>query len=1020
MPAAMAGRTTFTYDQLCALNHDRPPARAVRKALFTHRLWAPASVRCAIRRRMNVNINTPPAAARRRHRSVRHRLQIGCLNVRSLGSKTTAVSELIVDRRMDVAVLSETWHRSPGDMLVRLTTPPGYTAVDAVRSSDPNYGGLVIALRADFAWSQVSLPAFHTFEHLAIRLSVDGSSLVVIAVYRRPPKPDQAFFDDLSTLLESVAMMRCSVVLGGDFNIHVENPSDPDTVRFLDVLSTFGLTQRVVDPTHERGGTLDLVITDSDVDDVPIVVDPPGAISDHGLVMVNMPVVPRRCPIAPRTVRGWKAVDRMALSQAFLDSPLGSVPSDNATAEQLFTQYDTVLSELTDRFAPVRTVYSRCRPLSPWFDSDCRALRRKCRRLEKRFRRSYAVADRQAWISALREKAALLESKRAAYWTQRLAADKGNPRLLWRSLSSIVCRGKDSGLMPPPVQHSADDFQRFFQAKVQAVRDSTAAAASFMPDVGPADDPSGTFVLGTWRAVSSGEVRKLVMESPAKSCSLDPMPTYVLRDCLDALLPFLTALINASLRDGHLPAPHKTAVVTPLLKKQSLDPQDVSNYRPVSNLSYVSKLVERAAVRQLVDYLESNGLMPRLQSAYRRHHSTETALLKVWSDILMAADNQQVTLLALLDLSAAFDCVDHDILLSRLHFVYGISGAVLSWIRSFLSNRTQRVSFGGGLSEVIALLFGVPQGSVIGPLLFLLYVAEVFNIIESCGLCGHFYADDTQVYICVPVSESASASARLAACIEHLEQWMKVNRLKLNTDKTQLIWLGTRQQIIKLTASHLQLAASSVPFDDTVRNLGVMLDSRLTMSAHTSAVCRSCFFQLRQLRTVKQSLTSDAVCTLVQAFVHSRLDYCNSLLAGVADVHLQRLQSVQNAAARLVSGTPRREHITPVLRELHWLRVSERIDFKIAVLVWKCIHGRAPAYLSDLCRPLAGIPGRRQLRSSSSSDLLVPRSRTATGQRAFAIYGPALWNRLPASLRSPELSLFTFRRNLKTHLMGGR
>jgi len=133
--------------------------------------------------------------------------------------------------------------------------------------------------------------------------------------------------------------------------------------------------------------------------------------------------------------------------------------------------------------------------------------------------------------------------------------------------------------MPPPVQHSADDFQRFFQAKVQAVRDSTAAAASFMPDVGRADDPSGTFVLGTWRAVSSDEVRKLVMESPAKSCSLDPMPTYVLRDCLDALLPFLTALINSSLRDGHLPAPHKTAVVTPLLKKQSLDPQDVSNYR---------------------------------------------------------------------------------------------------------------------------------------------------------------------------------------------------------------------------------------------------------------------------------------------------------------------------------------------------------------------------------------------------------------------------------------------------------
>ena len=172
--------------------------------------------------------------------------------------------------------------------------------------------------------------------------------------------------------------------------------------------------------------------------------------------------------------------------------------------------------------------------------------------------------------------------------------------------------------------------------------------------------------------------------------------------------------------------------------------------------------------------------------------------------------------------------------------------------------------------------------------------------------------------------------------------------------------------------------------------------------------------------TVKQSLPADVVRTLVQAFVHSRLDYCNSLLAGVADVHLRRLQSVQNTAARLVSGARRRDHITPILNDLHWLRIKDRVDFKVAVLVWKCLHGCAPLYLSDLCRLLSDIPGRRQLRSSSSGVLSVPRCRTATGQRSFAVHGPTVWNRLPPSLRSAETTLTSFRRSLKTFLMSGR
>jgi len=218
-------------------------------------------------------------------------------------------------------------------------------------------------------------------------------------------------------------------------------------------------------------------------------------------------------------------------------------------------------------------------------------------------------------------------------------------------------------------------------------------------------------------------------------------------------------MVNASLRDGRLPASQKTPS-TPLLKKPPLHAGDVKSYRPVSNLTFMPKVVERIVAGQLAEYLQSIGLMPRLQSTYRRHHSTETVLLWVLSDIFCAADRQHVTLLGLLDLSAAFHCVDHDILIHRLQRSFGFGGTVIAWIQSFLCDRcTQQVSYAVGLSAIIQLAFGVPQGSVLGTLLFLLYTAELFYVIAQAGLIGHSYADNTQLYISAPASSSISNRA---------------------------------------------------------------------------------------------------------------------------------------------------------------------------------------------------------------------------------------------------------------------
>ena len=205
-------------------------------------------------------------------------------------------------------------------------------------------------------------------------------------------------------------------------------------------------------------------------------------------------------------------------------------------------------------------------------------------------------------------------------------------------------------------------------------------------------------------------------------------------------------------------------------------------------------------------------------------------MLRVWSDILMAADSRKVTLLGLLDMSAAFDCVDHSILLERLQVAAGIGGTALDWIRSFLSDRTQEVIYGGDRSSTSKVLFGVPQGTVLGPLLYVLYTAPMFQIIAQHRVYTHQYADDIQLYLCVPLAEAAFAAARLDACLVDVEVWLKASRLKLNPNKTQVLWLGSRQQLDKVQVREIQLLSSRVGVLSTARNLGVVVDNELTLS----------------------------------------------------------------------------------------------------------------------------------------------------------------------------------------------
>ena len=492
--------------------------------------------------------------------------------------------------------------------------------------------------------------------------------------------------------------------------------------------------------------------------------------------------------------------------------------------------------------------------------------------------------------------------------------------------------------------------------------------------------------MSTFQQLTVNEVCKLINSAEAKSCELDPIPSKLLKGNSRETAPAITEILNLLLKTGEICEELKQALLHPLLKKHSLE-LAFPNYRPMSNLPYLGKIIEWAVCNQITEYTGKIGVAEQYQSAYKAAHSIDTALVKVKTDILAAIDRKEAMCLTLLDMSTAFDTVNHDLLLNHLKFRFGITDTVLKWLESYLTGRHQSVIIGGATdldqkrSDKAGLAQGIPQGSVLGPIHLTLYITPLGDICRKHGVIFHSYADDQQNYLSFSPANTVSRSLCLQTlenCIKDIKTWMHVNLLKLNDSKTEVLLLGTRQQLGIADTIKVKIGEDEITSTPYARNLSVFFNINMKWTIHINKMISNIYITLKKIAHIRDLLTEDATKTVVQTLVTSKLDYCNSVLQHTPQYNIEKLQRLQNMACRIVKRLSKYDLVSEALKDLHWLPIHEHIMFKTCMIMYKCITGSAPLYLQELVIN----KHNRKLCSSSSKKLPVNRCRTSMVQNS--------------------------------------
>ena len=951
-------------------------------------------------------------------------------------NKTQGILEYIDENCIDIAMLQETWLKRGDKSKITEIREYGYKVLKSSRQSDVSGGGVAVLYKSNIVVnkftvnSSISLSRFKTFEYICCNIEVKDGIIKLANLHRLPYSnkhrfTPNMFLEEFEDFLHTFLSMPGSTIIAGDFNFHVEENDDRYSNKFLELIDLHNLKQHVVGKTHKLGGTLDLMLTE----DLPnfvhdVVVDEDFEPSDH--FPINFSAL---CSIENESfsktviVRNVRNLDLDKFREDLQNSSLCD-PSQycNTSLNYTVELYDTVLSELFNKHCPSEEKHYKAKhSKSRWYNRDLQLLKQNKRRAERKAKKYPTPENKRLYTQLKNEYNFKLNETRDKFHKQTIEDSKNDKKSLNKAVNKLIGNVKDS-VYPTfdSPQNIADSMTDYYSQKVVDIHDNIKSDNSRLDlQLQPEIPFPGTSKLQKFSPLNSEKLTKLIMEMNSKTSILDPLPTSIVKKCLDLLLPIILHIVKVSLNEASFPQHLKHASVTPIVKEEENNHQLFPNYRPLSNLTFLSKVLEKVVSEQINSHLIENNLHAKHQSGYKKKHSCETGMFKMVGDVQQMTAKRNHVALLLLDLSSAFDVLNHDILINRLQVHFGIEGDALTWLTTYLKGRTFSVCIQGCHGKKTVLLFGVPQGSLLGPLLFILYSKQIETIALKYGLSVQLYADDSQLYIELErTSDLYDEKVKIESCLKEIQVWMSTNYMKLNSSKTKLIVFNPPRSPfnVPLVNNYFHISFNETQLEEStsVVVLGSTLTPDFRLNSFINTKLKSCKNEIRNLKHVKGALDIDTRFMLINNLILTKLDYCNSLLAGCTQLEIKRLQTVMNDAVRFVFSVNRRAHISQYLQKLHLLPVKFRILFKLCTLAHNIVSGTAPKYLSDIFSCYQPTSSMSLRHDAGRDEKMLVYSPGKLPEKCIFQKLISAWNALPFRLRSFD-TCETFKKQLKTY-----
>ncbi len=941
------------------------------------------------------------------------------VNIRSLNKKIDLFKDFVhcTQSNFGIIGLVETWLNDTPHDYFKLN---GYNLEFSNRTGKRG-GGVCLYIKEDVKYKirsdlqQIKHPEY--VESTFIEIDRPGFKNIVVGIVYRPPDQDVNVFNDfIDSVLTCASKNQKSIYLMGDFNINLLNEDvHLPTNNFINIMSTYSLYPTITKPTRitRKSATLiDNIFTNSRCDQTSgiIMTD----LSDHFPIFVSTDLdVPKKAKVNDHVYVRQCTSQNIEIFKKELSDVNWNEECNCGNANEAYSRFINKFNTIFDKCVPLKKKTSgkrNIKPKSPWITFGLlKSIRRKDVLYKKSLRKpsDTNIAKYKQYRNKLNS---LLRTAKRNYYSELLEDEKNNMRNTWKIINSIIRKKTktsnekfvlDNKDITCPIE-IATQFNKYFAnigPKLASSIQHNGKDFSFYLNE---NHTASTFFF---KPTDEEEICTLIAKlGNGKSAGHDDIKSDVVKQVSKEISIPLAMIFNLSLSTGIVPDDLKIAKVVPIYKKDN--PELFGNYRPVSVLPCLSKILERIVHNRVYDFLCKNNILFKKQYGFRTDHSTYMAVLDFVSTITKAIDDNMYTMSIFMDLSKAFDTIDHGILLQKLYH-YGFRGVSNDWFCNYLSNRKQFVVYNSTKSPTEDVSCGVPQGSILGPLLFILYMNDICNTSKILNMI--LFADDTTVFY--SNKNLSILCSTMNTELKEISNWFKANKLSLNASKTNLMYLGTSKQTgsIKESSDHnIYLDGCKLNRVQDAKFLGITIDENLSWKKHVDSVCKTCSRNIGVLSKVKHFLPSTTMKQLYCTLVLPYLNYGLLLWGNVTNEYMNKVFKLQKRAIRTISNSPYLCPTKPLFTKYNILNIFDLYMRDVAIFMYKYKSNMLPQSF-DGCFVTNKDTHTYNTRNKDNFKSYIGKIKT------IFTNGPKIWNALPNELKHTK-SLSLFRSKIKCHI----